>query len=147
MLDNSPSRNLRLYGQAQLVVQIILGTIGFAFCIMAALMDGPIMSPLVYGDVLTSIHAEWYSWPLFISALIYTLGILINGNWRFSPALRLFSALTQAIILWVFFVLAFDTSSIDPFILGSAILGGFNIWFIGLNTADTLRAIKGRRIV
>lgn len=141
-LGDSPSKNLREHGQAQLIIQLFHGCFAAIYCAAAAIMDGPIMDPAIYGDVVTSVPAEYWSWPILIVCMIYILGILINGNWRWSPALRLFSAVAQTLQIGSFGLLAFRPDSLDPFVVGCAVLAAFNIWCIFLNLGDAARGIR-----
>lgn len=147
MMDNSPSKNLRKYGDHQLTVQVILAAIGFWFCIAAAIKTADVMNPAIYGPIITSVKAGYWAWPIFVTSLIYILGILINGNWRWSPVLRLFGSIFHVITLGAFATFSLTAMSAsnytEPFPAAAAVTCGFNIWFVCLNLGDTLRAIRG----
>ena len=149
MIEKSPSKNLRQFGQGQLFVQVMLAAVGFWFCAAAAIKDTDVMNPDVYGYLITSVKAEWWSWPIFVVSLIYILGILINGNWRWSPVLRLFGSVFHVLTLGLFSALSLLATSAsvytEPFPATTAIACGINVWFMFLNIGDTYRAIKGKR--
>jgi len=140
-LNNSPSRNLRKYGQYQLGLQIFLAVVALAFCFAAAVMDGPVMDPEIYGPMVTSIKAEWWSWPILAHCVVYILGIKINGNWRWSPALRAYGALFHMITLSFLALGSFTTKHLDPFAVQTAMAAVCCGWFFCLNVADLYRAI------
>lgn len=143
-MTDSPSLNLRRYGQYQFGLQLLLGAVGFVYCLAASLMDGPVMDSRIYGTAITNIPAEYWSWPIFISSCVYILGIYINGNWRWSPGLRLFGALFHASTLLLFSVMGYRQEFVDPFVISSAFAGGANVVFVCWNFADLLRAAKGK---
>lgn len=144
-IANSPSKNLRKYWQGQLVIQLIMAAVGLQFCIAAAVLPGPVMDPADYGPYVTSVRAEWWSWPILINSLLYILGILINGNWKWSPALRLFGSVFHVVTLFLFAWLSWYVSPLDPFITGCVTLGVANLILVGLNLGDCYRAVRGRR--
>lgn len=149
MIEKSPSKNLRRFGRDQLIVQIMLAAVGFWFCAAAAIKDTDVMNPDVYGYLITSVKAEWWSWPIFVVSLIYILGILINGNWRWSPVLRLFGSVFHVLTLGLFSALSLLATSAsvytEPFPATTAIACGINVWFMILNIGDTYRAVKVKR--
>lgn len=149
MIEKSPSKNLRRFGRDQLVVQCMLAAVGFWFCVAAAVKDTDVMNPEVYGHMITSVKAEVWSWPILVVSLLYILGILINGNWRWSPVLRLFGSVFHVFTLGLFAALSLLATSAsvytEPFPATAAIACGINVWFMFLNIGDTYRAIKGKR--
>ncbi|MDX1744020.1 MAG: hypothetical protein R3186_10555 [Ruegeria sp.] len=147
-INDSPSKNLRAYGREQLFAQIILAAVGLWFCIGAAVLDGPVMNPAVYGPYVTSVKAEVWSWPIFLNSLTYILAIMINGNWRWSPAVRMVAAGAHSVTLFLFAWLSMLTPGamqyVEPFPAACAIMGVANVWFFFLNAGDTVRAIRCR---
>lgn len=142
-LRKTPSTNLRRYGQYQLGLSFLLGVAGAIYCAAAALKSGPIMDPAIYGDLVTSVPAEAWSWPITLASCVYLLGIWINGNWRWSPFLRLAGALVHAVSLTLFAIMAYRLPTVDPFVVTAALCGAANIWFFALNLGDAVRAIRG----
>ena len=141
MFRNTPSKNLKRFGKEQQIIQALMLLMAAIYCIAAATMDGPVMDPKVYGDLVTSVNAEWWSWPIFIASMVYLLGIWINGNWRWSPALRVAGSLYHAVTLALFSYMAFGVSAVNPFVVTSGLLSVTNLVFLGWNLGDLSRAI------
>lgn len=142
--NESPSLSLRKYKWAHLLTAFIMASVSLQFCIAAAVMEGPVMDPADYGPLVTSVKAEWWSWPQLIISLGYLLGVLINGNWYWSPFLRVVCALGNAGLLILFTWLSWFVSPVDPFISACATMAVVNLWLALLNTGDCWRAIKRR---
>lgn len=142
LLRDSPSKNLQQFGQAQIMVQLFHGLFAAIYCVWAAVAPGHVMDPAIYGDVVTSVKAEVWSYSILTVVLVYFLGILINGAWRWSPWIRLSSALLQTCQIGFFAVMAYRPDSLDPFIAGCAVLLTLNLWCVWLNAGDVLRAIR-----
>ena len=144
-LYSSPSLNLRKYWQAQLVVQLLMAAVALQYCVAAALLDGPVMDPADFGPYVTSVKAEVSSWPILLVSMLYILGILINGNWKWSPALRLFCAVFHVVTLFLFAYLSWYVSPVDPFVASCMSMGFANLILTGLNLGDCVRALRGVR--
>lgn len=142
LYSDTPSKNLKKFGQQQMAVQIIMFLVGVIYCFAAALTKGPVMDGSVYGPSVTSVPAEYWSWPLLVGTMIYMIGLLLNGNWRWSSALRTFGSVSNTIIPFLFCYLAAGTSSLNPFVVATAVTGAFNLWFVFLNIGDLYRAVK-----
>ena len=82
------SRNLRKHGDSQFVVQIACLVLSILFHIRATLQETPIMPAEVYGAWITEYPAEWWAQAIMTASTIYIVGIIINGNWRWSPILK-----------------------------------------------------------
>lgn len=114
------------------------------FCVAAALLDGPVMDPADYGPYVTSVKAEWWSYSILLISLGYLLGILVNGNWFWSPFLRTVCALLHVAELSLFAYLSWFVSPIDPFISACVTMAMLNGWLVILNIGDSYRAIRRR---
>ena len=145
IFDDSPSRNLRKYLWGHMIIMFIMTSQAFQFSLGAALMDSPVMSVADYGPWVTGVKAELWSWPLLIASLSYILFMLINGNWRWSPAARMFFATFHVATLTLFAYLSWYVDPIDPFVSGCITLAVCNGWLVVLNAGDLKRAIKGVR--
>lgn len=140
VIRRSPSLNLHKYKGFQITIELIVLGVSFIACIAAAMVDGYIVSPDVYGSTITDVKAEVWTWPLFISSIIYIFGIYINGNWRWSPILRLTGSIVQSVEFLIIGLLAWSIET-----SGCFCMAGFCLWFIWLNIGDTYRAvIRGR---
>jgi hypothetical protein len=136
------SLNLRLHGDSQAVTQWWLLAMSIGSYVAAKLSDDPVMPGIIYGDWATSFPAEsWAVW-LMLAGFIYLAGILINGAWRWSPALRLIGAAWQMMTLGLFSVSAFTAQFGDLFSLATAILTVLHGWFCWLNIMDLRRAVR-----
>lgn len=89
-----------------------------------------------------SLHVSLF---LTVSALVHGLGVKINGNWRWSPALRMVGMSGHlSVMLW----LAID-SALAP--TWTAATPGYSAWsvlfFVGwlATLRDLVRAIEGKR--
>ena len=110
--------------------------------VAAKISNDPVMPGIIYGDWATSFPAEsWAVW-LMLAGFIYLAGILINGAWRWSPALRLVGAAWQMMTLGLFSVSAFTAQFGDLFSLATAILTALHGWFCWLNIMDLRRAVR-----
>lgn len=143
-LQYSPSKNKEKFGQAQMIVQVYMLSISAVFCLFAAILDTPVMQPEMYGELVTSVKAEYWSWPLFLNSMVYILGLLINGHWRWSPSLRLFGATVHAFVLTLFTYLSSDVGVFNSFAVITGVGALIHLWFVSLNLGDLYRAIKGR---
>lgn len=141
IVKKSPSLNLRRYGQMQLGVQVISGIVWAMLCAAAGITTDYVMSPEIYGEAVTSVKAEVWTYPLLIACLTYIFGIFINGNWRWSPFLRLMGSGVQFVLLSLFGVMSFNRDSIDPFTVACFALSAFLLWCIFLNAGDAKRAV------
>lgn len=139
---NTPSKNLKKWGSEQQFMQVLMFCMALVYCIAAALLDGPIMQPSVYGDMVTSVNAEWWSWPILIASMVYLLGIWINGNWLWSPALRLIGALFHMGTLTLFALMAYGVQPLNPFVVVTCILSVAHFGAVLLNAGDLYRAFQ-----
>ena len=115
--------------------------LGLFFCIAAALQDTPVMDEDVYGDIVTAVQAEWWSYPTLIFPLIYLIGIWVNGNWLWSPVVRMIGAAGSATLCATFALLAYVPGPYNPFVLITAGWSVLNIWFLWINLGDAMRAV------
>ena len=144
-LERSPSKNLRRYWQSQLWAQSFMLVVSFVFCIIAAITSDYVVSPDTYGGLITGVKAEVWTYPFLVSSIIYIFGIFINGNWRWSPFLRLTGSFIQLVGLFLFGVLSFISSPIDIFTVLCFPFVLFLFWCTCLNIGDAKRAVlRGR---
>lgn len=142
VLAKSPSLGLHKWKQVQYAAQLGQALLGLFYCIAAATNSDPVMDAAVYGNIVTSVQAEWWSYPTLVFPLIYIIGIEVNGNWRWSPAVRMLGAAGSAGLCAAFSFLAYTPGPWSPFVL---ITGGWsilNLWFLWINLGDTLRAVR-----
>lgn len=138
--SQTPSKNLRKFGQQQMSVAVMCLCVGLVYSVGAAISDTPVMSGDIYGRV-TSVKAEVWSWPLLLGSMTYITGLLMNGNWRWSSLLRLFGSINNTVLPATFVALSAGIAPLNPFVVAASVVGGFNLWFVVLNVGDSYRAI------
>lgn len=143
-LDPPVSRGLQRHGDSQFVVQCMMLSIAVMFWIAAKASDDPVMLPDTYGVWVTSIDAELWAASIMAAAFVFLMGILINGEWRWSPALRLAGALWHVLTLGAFCVGAAGTAHGSPVVMMCAGALGVHGWFSWINLADLRRSVRGR---
>ena len=109
--------------------------------IAAKAKHSPVMPAEVYGEWVTSYPAENWAVSLMLASAVYLAGIIINGAWRWSPALRLTGAAWHTITLGMFSIGSSEAQFGDVFSLATALLMGINGWFCWLNIMDLRRAV------
>lgn len=134
------SRNLRRHGNAQITHQYALLAMSFAFWARAVSTTDPVMSPDVYGYWVTSFAAEFWAASIMLACAVYIAGIYINGNWRWSPVLRLFGAGWHVFTMGAFCVGAASVGH-DAMMMISATFCGLHIWFTAINFSDLIGSI------
>lgn len=139
----SISRGLQKHGDSQQVVQLMMLGIAIMFWIAAKLRDTPVMRADTYGVWVTSFDAEVWAASIMVASFVFLMGIIINGEWRWSPALRLAGAVWHVLTLTAFCVGAFGTANGDPVVMMSAGALGVHLWFVAVNAGDLRRAAGG----
>jgi len=139
--DPPVSINLRKHGDSQLVVQAMMLGISVLFWIAAKMRSGPVMPSSIYGDWVVSFDAEVWAASIMLAAFVFLAGIIINGEWRWSPALRLGGALWHCITLGAFVAGAATAQYGDPVVMMCTGAGVVHLWFAWLNCGDLRRAI------
>ena len=124
--EDTPSKNLKKFGQQQMSVQIVIFLVAVIYCLAAAIFTTPVMDGSVYGNSVTSVPAEYWSWPLLVATMIYMT----------------YGSISNTIIPFLFCYLASGVSSLNPFVVATAVVGSFNLWFVTLNIGDLYRAVK-----
>lgn len=143
MLDLPPaSLNLRRHGDSQTVLQLFFLALAVLCYIAAKAKHSPVMPAEVYGEWVTSYPAENWAVSLMLASAVYLAGILINGTWKWSPALRLIGAAWHTITLGMFSIGSSEAQFGDVFSLATALLMGINGWFCWLNIMDLRRAVQ-----
>jgi len=133
------SPNLKRHGDSQQVVQFAFLTIAILFWIAAVLSDGDVMRAETYGAWVVQFPAEYWAGSLVAASTLFLLGVIINGRWRFSPALRLIGAGWHTVTLSAFAIGAFTAANGDFVLISSGVFACVHAWFAALNICD-LRA-------
>lgn len=140
MISAPKSPNLRLHGDSQLVVQVGMFALGVAFWVAGTVMDRPVMDELAYGDVITRYHAEWWAVSILVASTVYLLGIIINGDWRHSPLLRIAGATWHVLTLSAFAWGGWHAPSGMHLAIFTTDLVAVHLLFLWWNVTDYLRA-------
>jgi hypothetical protein len=138
------SQNLRKHGDSQMVMQWCTLSLSILFHLVATLQNGQVMPAEVYGYWITHYPAEWWARAIMAASTLYIVGILINGNWRWSPALRVIGAAGHVIIMSAFVIGAWGATFGDFFVLICLVMGVAHAVFLCWNLGDLTRAF-GRR--
>ena len=136
------SKNLRLHGDSQTVYQKMMLGMALAFWVAAKIMEGPVMNPALYGEFVTQYPAEYWAASLMLASAVYLAGIIINGNWRWSPALRLTGALWHCVTLAMFSYGGMSAADGQPMMIWGGCALGVHAWFALLNIGDLWRAVR-----
>jgi hypothetical protein len=136
------SHNLRKHGDSQQVVQEAFLLLAVLFFVAAKLKDGPVMPEAIYGEWVVSIDAEAWAVSIMLASVVYLVGIIINGNWRWSPAFRLIGATWHVFTLGAFTVGSGAALYGDSFALGCFVFALVHLRFAYWNMCDLWRAIK-----
>ena len=133
--------NLMEWKQAQAVVQFQLFWAGAWFWVAGSVGMGA-MPASIYGADVAAVPVTAWAGSILAASTIYHLGILINGHWRWSAALRLFGAMFHVAVFAAFLASAITADAgvlICSF--GSGFLG-LNLWFTWLNLIDVIGAVR-----
>lgn len=136
------SKNLRRHGDSQTVFQIMLLGMALVFWIFAKVKSGPIMDAEIYGAFVTRYPAEWWAASLMLASGGYLAGILINGNWRWSPALRLIGALWHVVTMSMFVIGGMHAPHGDVIMIWGASILIVHLFFAAWNATDLGRAVQ-----
>ena len=139
------SINLRKHGDSQLVFELMMLEIATIFWIAAKAKSGPVMPPSIYGEWVTSFDAEMWAGSIMLASFVFLAGIIINGDWRWSPALRFSGALWQVATLSAFCIGSLGAQYGDPVVMMCAGACSVHMWFVWLNLGDMLRAVRGKK--
>jgi hypothetical protein len=142
-LDPPISINLRKHGDSQFVMQMMMLGISVMFWVAAKVTTEPVMQADTYGMWVTSIPAEVWAGSIMLAAFVFLMGVIINGEWRWSPSLRLAGALWHVVTLGLFCIGATGTAHGSPVVLMCAGALGVHLWFSWLNLGDLRRAMRG----
>jgi len=134
------SRNLIRHGNAQITVQWAVLAMSMAFWAVAVFSDKPVMEADVYGSFVTVYQAELWAGSIMAASTAYLVGCYINGNWRWSPILRLYGAAWHVFTMGAHAVGAYGVDH-TPMFLISATFASLHIWFTFLNVSDTIGAL------
>jgi hypothetical protein len=135
------SKNLRKHGDSQEVQQWALFALSLAFWLWAVLSDRQVMSAQVYGEWVTQVHAEIWAASIMVASVLYLLGIYINGNWRWSPILRVVGASWHIITMGLFVAGAAYSSDGHFIVLTSGTFCGLHVVFLSWNISDLYGAL------
>jgi hypothetical protein len=139
------SQNLRRHGDSQFVFQWMMLAISMMFWAAATMTDAPVMEADTYGVWVTSFRAEVWAASIMLASFVFLLGILINGEWRWSTALRLIGALWHVLTLGAFCAGAWGSAHGNPVVMMCLGALGVHVWFAALNLGDLGRAFGGRQ--
>lgn len=131
---------LAQYKQVQWTFAIFATYCGFSFLFLG-LMGLSAMAPDQYGQLATSYEIEAMAAVQFTAGLMVCIGLLINGRWRWSPALRLVGSIVIgalcAALGWGS-VLAPDGWPFSVYLIGFAAFAAVVAWW---NLVDLRAAI------
>lgn len=143
--DPPVSINLRKHGDSQLVFELMMLGIATMFWLAAKAKSGPVMPASVYGEWVTSFDAEVWAGSIMLASFVFLAGIIINGEWRWSPVLRFIGSLWQVTTLSAFAIGSFGAQYGDPVVMMSAGACFPHVWFVWLNWGDMMRATQGTK--
>lgn len=111
---------------------------GFAFFTLAA-SGVNMMFPDQFGDLAVSGEVEGWDGMQLCGSLFMAFGLLINGRWRWSPALRLVGSVIVAALTSV---LAYSASTASEGAAFMVYCGGFSAlgWFVSFCALVDFRA-------
>lgn len=135
------SRNLQRHGNAQETHQFALLAMAAVFWFVSAVFDGKLMTPNVYGEWVTQFEDHIWAASIMAASTVYLLGCFINGNWRWSPALRLSGALWHVITMGVFAIGAMGAEDGSALAVIAMTFCGLHVWFLWLNISDLIGAV------
>lgn len=130
------SPNLKRHGDSQEVVQWAFLAIAAAFWIAAITREGPVMRPETYGDIVVTLPAVFWAGSLMLASAMHLLGIIINGRWRWSPALRLGGSIWHSSTLIAFSCGAITAPYGENLAISAGVFAVVHIWFAALNARD-----------
>lgn len=136
------SRMLKRHGDSQFVVQWAFLLLAVLFFTKAVLSDSPIMPVEVYGEFVTSYPADWWAESLMLASGTYLLGIIINGEWRWSPLLRMVGAGWHCATLTLFTVTSQAAEFGDFFALGTGVFAIVHFVFLWWNVLDFRQSMR-----
>lgn len=138
------SPNLRRHGDSQEVIQWAFLAIAAAFWFAAIARHGPVMRPETYGELIVSLPTKFWAGSLMLASALYLLGIIINGRWRWSPALRLGGSLWHSMTLTAFAIGGLTAPYGENLAVSAGVFAGVHVWFTALNARD-LRTAWGTK--
>jgi hypothetical protein len=134
------SKNLRKHGDSQTVLQMCLFGLSLLFALAAIMQDDAIMPSEVYGEWVTQYPAEWWAFLIMGASIVYLIGIVINGHWRWSPVFRTAGAAAHVTVFAAFVKGAYGAIYGDFFVLICLVIGICHAVFLAWNIADLARA-------
>lgn len=136
------SRNLRRHGDSQTVVQLAFFGMSLAFWAAAKLREAPVMDERIYGKIVGAYPAELWATSIMLASGLYLSGIIINGSWRWSAALRLIGAAWHGATLSLFTCGGATAEYGDPIMIWGGTALGMHVAFICWNVGDFTRAVR-----
>jgi len=113
---------------------------GFAF-FAAAISGWDAMFPSQFGDTAVKAEVEAWAGAQLGASVILAMGLMINGRWRWSPALRLAGATVISALCWGLAVSAFTAPEGWPVAVYCAGFGGLGAIVAWWNLVDLRAAI------
>ena len=135
------SKNLRRHGDSQTVFQIMLLGMAFVFWVFAKIKTGPIMDAKIYGAFVAQFDAELWAASLMLASGAYLAGILVNGQWRWSSALRLLGAAWHVATMALFVAGGMNAVHGDVIMIWGASILIVHLFFVMWNIGDLWRAV------
>ncbi len=138
------SQNLRRHGDSQTQVQQAFLGMGVVFWIVAKRSDEPVMSAAVYGDLIGGYPAELWAASVMLASTVYLAGIIINGAWRWSAALRLAGASWHVFTLALFAWGGANAPEGKHLVIWALVALYLHVRFTIWNIGDFARAVRSR---
>lgn len=141
-LDPPVSPGLQRHGDSQFVMQCMMLAIAVMFWIAAKAMAAPLMAADTYGAWVTRWPADLWAASIMAASFAFLMGILINGEWRWSSALRLAGAVWHCVTLLAFCMGAAGAPHGNPVVMMCLGALGVHLWFVWLNVGDLRRSTR-----
>lgn len=139
------SKYLKSHGAEQELMAVKFFQIGVAAFIVARIDTVALLPPVVYGDFVTSVAADYWAMALMGASAVYYLGIHLNGHApRLSSSLRLFGSLSHCATLGIFVLGSWSTAGADFFVICCGVFMLGFLRFAAMNLLDLFGAIKQR---
>ncbi len=118
--------------------------VGMVFWAFAKIVDSAVMEPKVYGDLVTGIPAEWWAGAIMAAQTTLMIGVIINGAWRWSPALRCLGSFASVGIFGSFTLSAVTAVYGDFFVICCGGMALTYMFLFALNFYDLMVASNER---
>jgi hypothetical protein len=133
---------LRRYRSLQLGWCLPFLAISSLFWAGAHFSDEPMMPAEVYGEWVVSSPAEWWALSIMAGCASWLVGILINGDWRWSPFLRLIGTTWQVCTLGAFAIGSIGTQFGEIVSTGGAVFAVAHIFAVRWAIVDCAFVVR-----